>query len=112
MAQRQYYLYLSLKDDAELIQRYEEFHRPENVWPEVILSIKESGIVGMRIFRTHIHLVMAMTVNEDFSFERKQKLELSNSKVQEWEALMEQFQARAGVQKWQVMEQLFDLNEV
>ena len=38
---------LDLKDDAQLIEEYKEYHR--NVWPEIENSIKESGIQKLEI---------------------------------------------------------------
>lgn len=44
-----YCLALDLKDDPRLISEYEAYHN--NVWPEILKSIKDSGITSMEIFR-------------------------------------------------------------
>jgi L-rhamnose mutarotase len=81
-----YCLALDLKDDETLIHEYEKFH--QNVWPEIIDSIKDAGITGMEIYRVSNHLFMIMETDEYFSFERKNAMDNTNPKVQEWEELM------------------------
>ena len=110
---KRYCLALDLKDDPNLIHRYEEYHRA--VWPEIVKSIKESGIEEMEIYRFSNRLFMIMEVNEKFSFEKKQNLDNNNPKVVEWENLMAQFQqtlagAKPG-EKWVLMDKIFQLTE-
>ena len=81
-----YCLTLDLKDDAGLIAEYENYHK--EVWPQIIESIQNSGIVAMRIYRFDTRLFMIMETDDSFSFERKAKMDAENSKVQEWEDLM------------------------
>lgn len=108
---RTYALALDLKDDPALIREYEAYHT--NVWPEVLASIKESGIQFMQIYRTGNRLFMQMTVNEDFSFEKKAAADNANPKVIEWEELMWKYQqglpGAAPGQKWILMEEIFSL---
>lgn len=108
---KRYCLALDLKDDPELIVAYEEYHK--NVWPEIIDSIKGSGIEQMDIYRAGNRLFMIMEVNDSFSFERKAALDHANPKVQQWEQLMWKYQqqlpfARQG-EKWVLMEKIFSL---
>lgn len=108
---KRYCLALDLKDDAALIAEYEVYHRA--VWPEILDSIKSSGIEQMEIYRTGNRLFMIMEVNESFSFEAKAKADAANAKVQEWETLMWKYQqalplAKPG-EKWMLMEKIFDL---
>jgi L-rhamnose mutarotase len=107
---KRYCLALDLKDAPDLIREYEAYH--EKVWPEIIQSIKDSGVEAMEIFRTGNRLFMIMEVNDSFSFDRKAKAD-SSSKVQEWEKLMWNYQqalphARPG-EKWVLMDQIFEL---
>jgi L-rhamnose mutarotase len=110
MAGRRYFLLLDLNEDENLISEYEKYHR--QVWPEVLDSLKESGIEKLEIFRWSNRMVMEMIVNKDFTFERKAELDKNNPKVQQWEDLMWQFQkALPGTQpgeKWQLMESIFE----
>ena len=106
---RRYCLALDLKDDPELIAAYEAHH--ENVWPEIIQSIKSSGIENMEIYRVSNRLFMIIEVNDSFSFERKALLDIASTKVQQWELLMWKYQqrlpfARPG-EKWVLMEKIF-----
>ena len=108
-----YCLTLDLKNDPELITEYEEHHK--EVWPEIIDSIKDSGIIDMQIYRYETRLFMIMQVDDNFSFERKQKLDIDNPKVQEWEALMWKYQqpllgSEIG-EKWKLMDKIFDLKK-
>lgn len=108
---KRYSLTLDLKNDAELIQQYEEIHK--EVWPEIISSIKESGIENMEIYRYETRLFMIMDVNDNFSFEKKNKLDKQNEKVQRWEKLMWRYQeplpGSAEGEKWKLMNTIFEL---
>jgi L-rhamnose mutarotase len=108
---KRYCLALDLKNDAELIAEYEKHHK--NVWPEIIKSIKDSGIEVLDIYRTGSRMFMIIEANENFSFEKKALMDNSNPKVMEWENLMWTFQqalpwAKQG-EKWIVMEKIFEL---
>ena len=111
MAQR-YCLALDLKPDPGLITAYEDYHRA--VWPEILQSISDAGIVSMEIYRTGNRLFMIMETEPGFSFERKSDEDLRNEKVQEWEHLMETYQqllpGTARNEKWRIMERIFSLN--
>ena len=106
-----YCLALDLKDDPKLIAEYEVYHK--NVWPEIIKSIKESGIEILDIYRTGTRMLMIIEANDDFSFEKKAAMDAANPKVQEWESLMWKFQqalpwAKTG-EKWILMDKIFGL---
>lgn len=103
-------LALDLKDDPALIAKYEEYHR--NVWPEILDSLRDSGITNMEIYRISNRLFMIIEVSDDFSFEKKDKLDADNARVQDWEVLMWDYQqalpiAKPG-EKWLPMEKIFD----
>lgn len=108
---KRYCLALDLKDDAALIAAYEAYHR--QVWPEILKSIKDSGITRMEIYRTGTRMFMIMETTDEFSFELKSDMDKNNSKVQEWETLMWKYQqalphAKPG-EKWILMEKIFEL---
>jgi L-rhamnose mutarotase len=108
---KRYCLALDLKDDPSLIAEYKRYH--EQVWPEIIKSIKDSGIEDMEIHLLGTRLFMIMEVNEQFSFEAKAKTDREDPKVREWETLMGKFQrplpeAKPG-EKWLLMERIFEL---
>jgi len=111
---KRYCLALDLIDDPALIAEYEQWHKKENVWPEIKKSIHDAGITQMEIYRNGNRLFMIMETGDDFSFERKAKMDSSNKKVHEWEELMWKFQqplswTKPG-EKWVLMKKIFELN--
>ncbi|HAD11041.1 MAG TPA: L-fucose mutarotase [Saprospirales bacterium] len=109
---KRYCLALDLKDDATLIAAYEAYHR--NVWPEIIQSIQDSGIITLDIYRVANRLFMILEAEDDFSFEQKNAMDAANPRVQEWEELMWKYQqalpgAKPG-EKWILMDQIFSLS--
>ena len=108
---KRYCLTVDLKDDAALIAEYEAYHKA--VWPEILQSIKKSGITNMEIYRLSNRMFMIMEVDDNFSFEKKAAMDTANTTVQEWEALMWKYQqalpmAKPG-EKWMLMEKIFQL---
>ena len=108
---KRYCLALDLKNDPELIAEYEKYHK--DVWPEIIKSIKDSGIEVLEIYRAGNRMFMIIEANDGFSFEQKGKMDANNPKVQEWEELMWKFQqplpwAGKG-EKWILMDKIFEL---
>jgi L-rhamnose mutarotase len=108
-----YCLALDLIDDPALIAEYELHH--DHIWPEIVQSIKSSGIELLDIYRTGNRLFMIMETNDQYSPEEKAKADAANPKVQEWETLMWKFQqalpwAKPG-QKWIMMDKIFGLPE-
>ncbi len=105
-------LALDLKDDPELIAAYEAHHR--EVWPEILASIREAGILDMKIYRTGNRLFMLMETNDAFTFEAKAAKDSTDQYVADWEALMWKYQqalphATPG-EKWVLMKKIFDLH--
>ncbi|MCU0397963.1 MAG: L-rhamnose mutarotase [Cyclobacteriaceae bacterium] len=108
---KRFCLALDLKDDPVLIAEYEAYHK--RVWPEIIRSIKDAGILSMEIYRTGNRMFMIMETTDEFSFEKKSSLDASNPKVQQWEELMWKYQqalphAKPG-EKWVLIERIFQL---
>ncbi len=107
---KRYCLALDLKDEDTLIAEYEAYHR--YVWPEILQSIKDSGIENMEIYRVANHLFMIMETMDDFSFEKKAAMDNANERVQQWEKLMWKYQqalqgSKPG-EKWRLMEKIFE----
>lgn len=102
---------LDLINDVELISAYKKHHK--NVWPEIVKSITDSGIVNLEIYLVENRLFMIIEVNDSFSFEKKDEMDANNPKVQEWETLMWKYQqalptAKDG-EKWLLMDQIYQL---
>lgn len=95
------------------ISKYISHH--DNIWPEIVASFNESGVRNIEIFHVANRLVMILETDNDFSFDKKAKLDERNPKVVEWEALMSQFQERIpnapGEGKWAIMNKIFNLEE-
>ena len=105
-------LALDLIDDELLIAEYESYH--QNVWPEIIESIKTSGITDLEIYRIANRLFMIFEADDSSSFEQKNEMDAANPKVQEWEQLMWKYQqalptSKPG-EKWMLMNKIFSLN--
>ena len=108
---KRYALALDLKEDEKLIQEYMEYHLA--VWPEILASIRDSGIHHMNIYRYSNRLFILMETEDNFTFERKAQMDATNPKVQDWERLMWTYQqaipgSKPG-EKWVLMEQIFSL---
>jgi len=108
---KRYCLALDLVNNDKLIAEYEAYHT--NVWPEIKMSITDSGILQMEIYRFTNRLFMIMEVADDFNFAKKSEADAANPKVQEWEKLMWKYQqaipgCKPG-EKWVLMEKIFDL---
>ena len=111
MATQKFCLALDLKDDPELINEYKAYH--QQVWPEIISSIRQAGIRVLDIYNSGNRLFMIIEADENFSFEKKTASDAANPKVQEWETLMWKFQqalpwAKPG-EKWILMDKIFEL---
>jgi len=104
-------LTLDLKDDPALIAEYEKHHIA--IWPEIRKSIIDSGITNMEIYRYDTRLFMIMETDESFTFEKKGEMDAGNSKVQEWETLMWNYQQplknSLKGEKWVLMNKIFQL---
>ena len=105
-------LTVDLKNDPRVVESYRRHHA--QVWPEVLASLKRSGIRRMEIFILERRLVMLVeTDGRDFGACMAAHV-AAGPRVEEWEALMRSMQepppgARPG-EWWSVMEPLFALN--
>jgi L-rhamnose mutarotase len=106
-----YCLALDLKNDPALIAEYERYH--EAVWPEVLQSIRDAGVLSMEIYRVENRLFLIMETDDAFSFDRKGQMDAANPHVQQWETLMWTYQqalpTAAPGQKWIPAKKIFDL---
>lgn len=106
---------LDLHDDAALIAEYERWHRPAEVWPEVVASLQQAGILELEIFRSGDRLVMLMEVGEDYDPAAKAARDAADPRILAWEALMWRFQkalpGSASGEKWREAGRIFALSE-
>ena len=111
---KSYAMALDLRDDAEVIEQYKEYHRA--VWDEVLEGLRSIGISKMKIFLRGSRLFMYLETADDFDLERDfQRYTEASPRAAEWDALMREFQVRAPDAKpsewWAAMEEVFDLNQ-
>ncbi|KAB7768465.1 L-fucose mutarotase [Xanthomonas maliensis] len=106
---------LDLHDDAALIAEYERWHRADQVWPEVVASLQQAGILELEIFRSGDRLVMLMEVSEHYDPAAKAARDAADPRIQAWEDLMWRFQkplpGSAPGEKWREAGRIFALSE-
>lgn len=106
-------LALDLKNDARLISAYKKHHK--KIWPEITASITASGIANLEIYLIENRMFMIMDVDDSFSFEKKSNMDKMNSKVQEWEELMWEYQKALPTakpdEKWILMDKIYQLEK-
>ena len=83
-------LAVDLVNDPAFISEYDDYHK--KVWPEIIKSLHDSGIVQMDIYRVENRLFMVIDTTDDFTFGRKASMDAANPMVQKWEAMMGKYQ--------------------
>lgn len=108
---RKFCFALDLINDSERIKTYVEYHK--KVWPEILDSLKEAGVVQAEIYHVSNRLFLILEGDESFSLERKAALDAGNLKVKEWEKLMWNYQQALpntpeGT-KWVLMDKIFEL---
>ncbi len=108
-----YCLALDLQDDPSLIEEYKEYHKQENVWPEVVENIRSTGILSEEIYLIGTRLFMILQTTDEFSFQEKVAADHANPDMRKWEALMWKYQkplpqALPG-EKWVLMEKIFEI---
>lgn len=102
---------LNLKNKKSLIREYINHHN--NVWPEIIKSMKDSGIINAEIYNFSNRLFFLIEVDETFSEKRKKDLDKKNRFVSKWEKMMLKYQElipnSPRGQKWVKMNKIFEL---
>lgn len=87
---KRYAMTVMLKDDAEVIRQYEEYHA--NAWPETNAGLLRVGIRRMYIYRFQRTLFMFMETNDDFDMARDLPKYVEDPRAREWDELMRTFQ--------------------
>ena len=107
-------LTIDLKNDPAIIHSYRTHH--QQVWPEVLASLRRAGITRMDIYILDRRLVMILET-DGRDFQQCMALHVaSHPRVAEWEALMHSMQEPPPGGRhenwWSVMEPLFHLDPV
>ena len=76
---KRYCKVLKLQDNPELLRKYKEVHKPENLWPIISEGIQEVGIIDMEIYIKDNTSFMIMDTVPDFDHDKamNRKLKLS-----------------------------------
>lgn len=107
---QRFVLTLQLRPDPALVDEYVARHR--EVWPAVLDSLRDSGILRSEIFLNGYQLIMVLDTTDDFTFDRKAALDQTNPVVMQWEKEMAKFQAVDDAEtdaskRWIVAENVF-----
>ncbi len=104
-------LALDLIDDPALIAEYERLH--QQIWPQISAHLRQYGVLDMQIWRLGTRLFMVMDTAPDFNSLAFEQASASDTRVQQWEALMWRFQQRTPwtqpTEKWAPMTRIFSL---
>ena len=106
---------LDLIDDENLILAYEQIHKPESIWPEIPVGIRDAGIVDMQIYRIGTRLFMIVDYDENTNLKAAFEKMGTMPRQPEWAALMAGFQTKLPEAKadehWVAMKPVFLLND-
>lgn len=115
MSKRKLYFVLDLQNDPALIAEYEWWHRPENIWPEVLDALRARGVSELELFRCGNRLVQVLEVDEQSNATYPNAGGADSARLQDWEQFMWKFQLAlpfaAPGQKWVPMTRVFSLKE-
>ena len=87
---KRFALTVMLKDDPEVIRKYEEYHA--DPWPEVLDGNYKVGVRRGFIYRYGRLLFMFLETVDDFDLERDGPKYMEDLKVRKWDEMMREFQ--------------------
>ena len=85
---------LDLVDDFNLIEVYEKYHQSDNVWPEIVKGIRDSGFCDMQIYRIGLRLFMIVDYDDNLDLKQAFETMATMPRQGEWGHLMAQFQRK------------------
>jgi L-rhamnose mutarotase len=99
--------------DADVVATYRDHHH--RVWPEVLESLRTSGVIDMQIYLLGRRLVMVADLEDGSDLRRAFATRIaSHPRVAEWEALMMSLQqpapGAAPGEWWTAMERVFEFH--
>ena len=101
---------LELKDDPAAIEKYKSYHKA--VWPEVLQSIRKSGVQRSKIFLLGTRLFLLVEADDDYEADQLQDYTAGAREI-EWDELMRTYQVPVSEAKpgewWAEMELVYDL---
>lgn len=112
---KRYCKVLKLQDNAVLIRKYREVHKPGKVWPEITRGIREAGIIDMEIYLHGNIAFMIMDTVPDFDHDKAMRNLSAKPEQQEWEKYVSAFQQAGSLsdtpEKWELIERIFGLDK-
>lgn len=106
---------LDLQSDEKLIAAYEQYHRPENIWPEIPKGIIDAGIIDMQIYRIGTRLFMIVDYDTNTNLKEAFGKMGGMPRQSEWATLMDGFQNELPESEkgehWATMKPVFLLND-
>ncbi|GAB3911771.1 L-rhamnose mutarotase [Larkinella knui] len=106
---------LDLKNDPALIAQYDQYHRPDHIWPEIPAGIRAGGILDMQIYRIGTRLFMIVETPDELSVEQAFRKIGDFPRQAEWAVLMGRFQQRLPEaqpgEHWAEMQPVFVLSD-
>lgn len=106
---------LDLKDDQNLISAYEQYHKPDGIWAEIPVGIKDSGVIDMQIYRIGNRLFMLVDYDENTNLKDIFDKMSTMPRQTKWAKLMAGFQKKLAEtqsgEQWALMKPVFLLNE-
>jgi len=110
---KRYAMTVMLKDDPQVIRKYEEYHA--NPWPEVNEALLNCGVKRMFIYRYGRHLFMFMETEDGFDVKRDFARYAEHPVAKEWDELMASFQEPVAGSpegtKWVEMKEVYALEK-
>ena len=110
---KRYAMTVLLKNDPEIIRRYEAYHA--HPWPEVNEALLKCGVQRMFIYRFGRQLFMFMETVDHFDVERDFASYAENPVVKQWDEMMASFQepvaGAPATAKWVEMKEIYALEK-
>jgi len=102
-------LQVELSEDPSVVKEYIKYH--DEVWPEIVLDLKERPIGRMRIYNLRNRLVMLLQVSEDFNLSEGIHIQPPSQEVTEWGKIMGSFLKKfesGDYDEWTEMNKIWD----
>src|SRR5437762_1404350 len=110
---KRYAMTVLLKDDPEILRRYDTFHA--NPWPEIPAGLRKCGVRRLFIYRFERQLFMFMETNDGFDFDNDWAQYMEDPKARQWDEMMASFQQPVpGAPKdgmWVLMKEVYTQEE-
>ncbi|MDY7396969.1 L-rhamnose mutarotase [Aureibaculum sp. 2210JD6-5] len=101
---------LELRNDSELLKAYKDIHKPENIWPKILVNMDTIGIKNMELYLKNYQAFLLMDTTLGFDMEKDGERWVNLPREKEWQEYVAKFQKvdanSKAVEKWKVMKQI------